>query len=144
MDVRNLLIAIAFIFSVARIVTGGHWPSDVLGGLLLAGGWMTTLLSIRFIGDRVIRWPGEPEAAWAARYPNLPHTWEARRGVVRRNLWHLVPMHLRWLEGWKSASWQKQSSYEAARSKARMYGVLPAELPEGYTWVEEHTWGYWE
>jgi membrane-associated phospholipid phosphatase len=78
---------VVLVFSVARIVTGGHWPSDVLGGLLLAGGWMTTLLSIRFIGDRVIRWLGEPDAAWAARYPNLPHTWEARRGVVRRNLY---------------------------------------------------------
>lgn len=63
------------------------------------------------------------------------------RSVVRR---HLVPMHLRWLEGWKQASWDKTEGYQQARRKYRMHGVLPADLPDGYTWVEEHTRNYWE
>jgi membrane-associated phospholipid phosphatase len=74
-------------FSVARIVTGGHWPSDVLGGLLLTAGWMSTLLSIRFIGDPVLRWFGDPEGAWNARHPSLPYGWESRRRIVRRALY---------------------------------------------------------
>jgi membrane-associated phospholipid phosphatase len=79
---------VVLVFSVARIVTGGHWPSDVLGGLLLAGGWMTTLLSLRLIGDPVVRWLGDPDRAWSVRHPNdLPYTWQARRRVFRRNLY---------------------------------------------------------
>lgn len=74
-------------FSIARIVTGGHWPSDVLGGLLLTAGWMSTLLSIRFIGDPVLRWFGDPEGAWNARHPSLPYGWESRRRIVRRALY---------------------------------------------------------
>jgi membrane-associated phospholipid phosphatase len=73
---RGLVVAAAagatvvIIFSVARVVTGGHWPSDVLGGLLLAGGWISTLLSVRVLGDPVLKYLGRPEDAWHVRHPS--------------------------------------------------------------------------
>jgi membrane-associated phospholipid phosphatase len=79
--------AVVLVFSVARIVTGGHWPSDVLGGFLLAAGWISTVLSVRLIGDPVLKYLGSPEAAWQARHSSLPYTWEARRRVLTRNLY---------------------------------------------------------
>lgn len=90
---RGLLIsaavaaAVVLAFSVARIVTGGHWPSDVLGGLLLAGGWISTLLSVRRLSDPVLRHLGEPEESWKARHPNLPYTLEARLRVRKHVLY---------------------------------------------------------
>ncbi len=32
------------IMGVARVASGEHWPSDVLGGYLLGGLWLTLLL----------------------------------------------------------------------------------------------------
>jgi membrane-associated phospholipid phosphatase len=29
---------------VARVAVGDHWPSDVLGGYILAGTWVTVVL----------------------------------------------------------------------------------------------------
>jgi membrane-associated phospholipid phosphatase len=39
--------------AIGRIYTGAHWPTDVLEGLLIAGGWLTFIMSIRWISDRV-------------------------------------------------------------------------------------------
>jgi membrane-associated phospholipid phosphatase len=79
--------AVVIIFSVARVVTGGHWPSDVLGGLLLAGGWISTVLSVRVLGDPVLKYLGRPEDAWYVRHPGQPYTIRARLGLRRRTLY---------------------------------------------------------
>lgn len=46
--VRALTIgaAIVAIVGVARIASGEHWPSDVLGGLLLGGAWLSGCLFV--------------------------------------------------------------------------------------------------
>jgi membrane-associated phospholipid phosphatase len=79
--------AITVTFCVARIVTGGHWPSDVLGSLMLAGGWILTLLSVRFISAPVLGHLGDPEGAWMARHPNQPYTLKARLRIRRRTFY---------------------------------------------------------
>jgi len=59
--------------------------------------------------------------------------------IVRR---HWVPMHLRLLADWmRDASVDKRRTYGQARHDYGMHGVLPGELPAGYTWVEPHARG---
>jgi hypothetical protein len=59
--------------------------------------------------------------------------------IIRR---HLVPMHLRRLRGkHKRPSAEKVSGYAKARSQFGFQGVLPPDLPHGYTWVEPHERG---
>jgi len=50
-----LVALIVFANAIGRIYTGAHWPSDVLGGLLIAVAWMSLLLSVRWVSDRVRR-----------------------------------------------------------------------------------------
>jgi hypothetical protein len=57
--------------------------------------------------------------------------------IVRR---HYVPMHLRHMIQ-RGVSDEKIDSYADARTKYGMQGLLPATLPEGYTWVEPYEWG---
>lgn len=58
--------------------------------------------------------------------------------IVRR---HWVPMHLREIpDGWR-ASPDKLDTYTKERHQNGMHGVLPEELPTGYTWVEPHERG---
>jgi membrane-associated phospholipid phosphatase len=62
---RQLLVAAipfaAFLLgvSVARVYVGGHWPTDVLGGVLLATAWVSLMLSVRWLSDPVLGrlWP---------------------------------------------------------------------------------------
>jgi len=41
-------------FAIQRVNAGVHWPSQVLGGLLVAAGWLTLAVSIRWLGDPVL------------------------------------------------------------------------------------------
>ena len=50
-----LAAAILVLVALGRVVTGEHWPSDVLAGLLLGGGWALLGLSIRPLSDPVLK-----------------------------------------------------------------------------------------
>ncbi len=56
---------------------------------------------------------------------------------VRR---HYVPMHLRHYTRY-SPSDRKRQTYAEKRRQHGMHGVLPEELPPGYSWVEPYDWG---
>jgi undecaprenyl-diphosphatase len=38
----------------SRIYSGAHWPTDVLGGILIAVAWLSFVMSIRWISDPVL------------------------------------------------------------------------------------------
>ena len=39
---------------IARVYTGAHWPSDVVGGVLIAAAWLTLLASVRPVSARIL------------------------------------------------------------------------------------------
>jgi undecaprenyl-diphosphatase len=41
--------------AISRVYTGAHWPTDVVAGILIAAGWMSLVLSPRWVSDRVFR-----------------------------------------------------------------------------------------
>jgi undecaprenyl-diphosphatase len=49
-------VAVLFVLvgGFSRIYSGAHWPTDVLAGLLIGGGWLSFVLSIRWISDPVL------------------------------------------------------------------------------------------
>jgi undecaprenyl-diphosphatase len=53
--------AIAGIFvlvgAFSRIYSGAHWPADVLAGFLIAVGWLSFVMAIRWISDPVLEQP---------------------------------------------------------------------------------------
>ena len=75
---------VVLLISVARLATGGHWPTDVYGGWLLAGGWIMLLLSFRPVASPVLAWLGDPTAAWKAHHPGLPNNFDSRRRLWAR------------------------------------------------------------
>ena len=42
---------------IGRVYMGEHWPSDVIGGLALAGGWVLLVLSVRPLSDSALGRP---------------------------------------------------------------------------------------
>lgn len=46
--------AIVGLAGISRIYVGAHWPTDVLGSLLIAGAWLCFVTSIRWISDRAV------------------------------------------------------------------------------------------
>ena len=46
------LLVMIVIMGIARIASGEHWPSDVLGGYLLAGAWLWVTISFYRLGVR--------------------------------------------------------------------------------------------
>jgi undecaprenyl-diphosphatase len=38
----------------SRVYSGAHWPTDVLAGLLIGIGWLSFVLSVRWISDPVL------------------------------------------------------------------------------------------
>jgi undecaprenyl-diphosphatase len=57
-----VVAAIVAAVGLDRISAGVHWPSDVVAGILIATGWLSLVLSIRWITDR----------AFASDQPNRP------------------------------------------------------------------------
>jgi undecaprenyl-diphosphatase len=57
-----VVVAIVVAVGLDRIYAGTHWPSDVLAGILIATGWLSLVLSIRWITDR----------AFASEQPDPP------------------------------------------------------------------------
>jgi membrane-associated phospholipid phosphatase len=57
-----VVVGIVIAVGLDRIYSGTHWPSDVLAGILIATGWLSLVLSIRWITDR----------AFASKQPEKP------------------------------------------------------------------------
>jgi undecaprenyl-diphosphatase len=48
---------------IARVYTGAHWPTDVLGGILISSAWICFWVSLRFVSERVEGAPRERSAS---------------------------------------------------------------------------------
>ena len=46
------LATLIFLIGFSRVYLGVHWPSDVLGGYLLGGWWLTVMLTVAYVGEK--------------------------------------------------------------------------------------------
>ena len=63
-------VVVAFLVTtnaVGRMYTGAHWPTDVLGGTLIAVAWLSFVMSIRWISDPVLEQAPRSTAEKAVR-----------------------------------------------------------------------------
>jgi undecaprenyl-diphosphatase len=49
-----VVAAIVLLAAISRVYAGVHWPLDVLGSILIAGGWLALVTSIRWVSDRAL------------------------------------------------------------------------------------------
>jgi membrane-associated phospholipid phosphatase len=49
-----VVAAIVLLAAISRVYVGAHWPLDVLASILIAGGWLALITSIRWISDRAL------------------------------------------------------------------------------------------
>lgn len=54
----GIVVAIVLLAAISRVYAGVHWPLDVLASILIAGGWLALVTSIRWLSDRAL----DPEA----------------------------------------------------------------------------------
>jgi undecaprenyl-diphosphatase len=55
-----VVVAIVLAVGLDRIYAGVHWPTDVLAGMLIAIGWVSLVVSIRWISDPALDPKPEP------------------------------------------------------------------------------------
>jgi len=49
-----IVAGIVLVAGLDRIYGGAHWPTDVVGGFLIAAAWLSFVVSIRWISDRAM------------------------------------------------------------------------------------------
>jgi len=49
-----VVAAVVLTAGLSRLYVGVHWPTDVLGGILLAAGWICLVTSVRWLSDRAL------------------------------------------------------------------------------------------
>jgi len=48
-----LVVLIVAANGIARVYSGAHWPTDVVGGVLIASAWLALLASVHAVGARI-------------------------------------------------------------------------------------------
>jgi membrane-associated phospholipid phosphatase len=59
----GIVVVLLAVGAISRMYSGAHWPTDVLAGLLIGGGWLSFVISISWISDPVLDPPVGPRGA---------------------------------------------------------------------------------